>query len=148
METEDKAKFHIVLVKGWVERGGKFLLAKRGLTELQKPGTWSLPGGKVESVAEEPDILQKTLKKEILEEVGVEIEDYAELIFNNSFVRVDGAHVVSMTFLCRYKSGEAMPLDETAEVRWMTLEELKNFADVESFLKIEIDRLSQRLKSL
>jgi len=148
MKTEEDAKFHIVLVKGWIQRGGKFLLARRGHTELQKPGVWSLPGGKIESWTEEPDILQKTLKREIKEEVGVDIEDYVELIYNNSFFRVDGAHVVSLIFLCRHKSGEAEPLDETSEIKWLTLDELKNFNEAENFLKDEIDRLDQRMRSL
>jgi 8-oxo-dGTP diphosphatase len=146
METRDRAKFHIVLVKGWIERGGKFLLARRGLNELQRPGSWSLPGGKVEGDSEESDVLQKTLKKEIMEEVGVEIEDSVELLYNNSFVRVDGAHVINLTFLCRHKSGEARPLEDTAEVRWFSLEELEDFSEVEDFFKVEIKKLSEHLK--
>lgn len=48
METKDHAKFYIVLVKGWIEYHGKFLLAQRGMNEVHKPGAWSVPGGKVE----------------------------------------------------------------------------------------------------
>jgi ADP-ribose pyrophosphatase YjhB (NUDIX family) len=147
MQTKDNAHFHIVLVKGWIEKDGKFLLAKRSLKELHKPGVWSLPGGKVESEKEEPNILQKTLKKEIKEEVGVEIEDATSLMYDNSFIRVDDAHVVSLTFLCHCKSGEAKPLEDTAEIKWLTLEELKRFNESEDFLREEIKELVNYMKN-
>lgn len=34
MQTKDNAHFHIVLVKAWVEKDGKFLMAQRGSQEL------------------------------------------------------------------------------------------------------------------
>jgi ADP-ribose pyrophosphatase YjhB (NUDIX family) len=141
MKTKDNAQFHIVAVKAWIEKDGKFLLAKRGPNELHKPNTWSLPGGKVEDGKEESYILQKTLVKEIKEEVGIDVTDDIELVYNNSFVRVDGAHVVMLTFLCHYKSGEAKPIEDTSKIKWFSIEELKNFKEAEDFLKIEIKEL-------
>lgn len=146
MQTKDNAPFHIVLAKGWVEKDGKFLMAKRGEEELHKPGTWSLPGGKVERDVGEENILQKTLKKEIEEEVGVEITDEIELIYNNTFERIDGAHVVNLTFLCHHKSGEAKPLEDTAQVKWFSIEELRNFEDLEPFFKREVEKLIKYLE--
>ena len=49
MQTQDNAQFHIVLVKGWVEKDGKFLMARRSRKEIQAPGQWSIPGGKMEN---------------------------------------------------------------------------------------------------
>jgi ADP-ribose pyrophosphatase YjhB (NUDIX family) len=146
MQTKDNAQFHIVLVKGWVEKDGKFLLAQRGTTELHKPRTWSLPGGKIEGEVEEDDVLEKTLKKEIKEEVNIEITDNIKLIYNNSFKRVDGAHVVSLTFLCYYKSGEAKPMEDTMKIKWFSIEELRSFNEIEDFLRIEIEKLIKYLK--
>lgn len=140
MQTKDNAHFHIVLVKAWVEKDGKFLMAQRGSVELHKPGVWSLPGGKVDDEVKR-DILQATLKKEVLEEVGVKITNQIELIYNNSFIRSDGSHVVNLTFLCHWESGEAQPLEDTAKVQWFTIEELKNFPNAEDFLQIEINEL-------
>lgn len=145
METKDNAKFYIVLVKGWIEYRGKFLLAQRGMNEVHKPGAWSVPGGKVED-AETTYVVEKTLKKEIKEEVGLDITDDIELIYNNTFQRVDGAHVVNLTFLCHALSDAAQSLEDTTQVQWMTPEELKNFPDAEDFLRIEIDALSAFLQ--
>lgn len=145
MQTKDSAKFHIVAAKGWIEKDGKFLLAKRGPNEVHDPNVWSLPGGKVEESGEDRDTIEKTLKREIMEEVGLEIQDDIEFVYDNCFIRSDGAHVVMMTFLCGYKSGEARPLEDTSEVRWLTLDELKSFKEAKEFLKIEIERLENHL---
>ena len=85
MKTKDNAKFHIVAVKAWVKKGDRYLLARRSMEELHMPGAWSLPGGKVENDEDTIDILQKTLKREIFEEVGLEITNEIELLFNNIF---------------------------------------------------------------
>lgn len=140
METKDHAKFYIVLVKGWIEYRGKFLLAQRGMNEVHKPGAWSVPGGKVED-EKTAHVVENTLKKEIKEEVGLDITDDIELIYNNTFQRVDGAHVVNLTFLCHALSDAAQSLEDTAQVQWLTPEELKNFPNAEDFLRIEIEEL-------
>jgi 8-oxo-dGTP diphosphatase len=145
--TQDNALFHIVQVQGWIRKGEKFLMAQRSLQELQAPGAWSIPGGKVEGEAGvEEFILQRTLKREILEEVGLVVGDRIELVYNDSFTRVDGSHVVALTFLCDWVSGEAMPLEDTEKVKWFTLEELKNFPDAENFLKRMIEALVEYIE--
>ena len=141
MQTRDGAHFHIVLVKGWIQRGDHFLLAQRSSKELHTPGVWSLPGGKIDAVTDEvSDIMEETLKAEIREEVGLEVEPRA-LIYTNAFTRVDDATVVNATFLCRYTSGEARPLEDTEAVRWYTLQELMALPDVVDFLRREIEAL-------
>jgi 8-oxo-dGTP diphosphatase len=146
MKTEDNAHFHIVLVKAWIENNGRFLLAQRAPSELHVPGAWSLPGGKIVDRLE-PQILENTLKEEVREEVGIEIDDRMELIYNNSFRRVDGAHVVGLTFLCKLQSGDARALEDTVAVQWLTVEELKKFKDTQDFLKNEIKELVRYLET-
>lgn len=143
MKTKDNAQFHIVAVKAWVKKGDKYLLARRGMSEVHMPGVWSIPGGKVDDDGETVNILQETLKREVLEEVGVEITDEIDLVYNNTFNRSDGASVVGLTFLCHWKSGEAEPLEDTSEVKWFTLEELLEMEDVEEFLRREIQALNE-----
>lgn len=142
MQTQDNAQFHIVLVKGWVEKDGKYLMAKRSQKEIQAPGTWSIPGGKMEA-KDGPHVVEEHLKEEVKEEVGIEIKDEVELIYTNAFTRVDGAHVVGLTFLCHWKSGEAQPLDDTDEVKWFSLEELKNSDHQEKWMQKEIEALTK-----
>src|SRR3989344_5622815 len=136
---------HKVIVKAWVEKDGKYLLAQRGNTEKHHAGVWSLPGGNVENEVSE-SILEATLQKELSEEVGIEVEDKMDLIYNNGFVKdSDGSHVINLTFLCHWKSGEAKPLEDTAKIEWYFLEELKSLKDPPDFLIKEIDYLTKFL---
>lgn len=140
------SRLHKVIVKAWVEKDGKYLLAQRGATEKHHAGIWSLPGGNVEHKVEE-SILEETLKKEVKEEVGVEVKDKMELVYNNAFIKTsDGSHVINLTFLCHWKSGEAKPLEDTTRIRWFTLEELQNFENPPDFLEREIKHLASHLK--
>jgi 8-oxo-dGTP diphosphatase len=139
-EEEKNIPTHVVAVFAFVEKNGKILLAKRSKDDPQVGGQWSFPGGKVE-LDEGENILLKTLKKEIREEVGIVIEDDIRLISDDGFYRVSGHHVVGLTFLCRWKSGVAKPLEDHDEVRWFSCRELKEYADFPDYLRKRIDKL-------
>ncbi|MGB2580102.1 MAG: NUDIX domain-containing protein [Minisyncoccia bacterium] len=121
-------KFYSVIVNGViVNNEGKVLIAQRSPEEGHEGGKWSISGGKIESTGEEHGILLKNIKKEILEEVGVEIFDDVVMVHNNTFTRSNGDDVLALVFLCKYKSGEARPLEDTVDVRWIGKNEIDNF---------------------
>lgn len=137
---------HKVIVKAWVEKHGKYLLAQRGDTEKHHAGVWSLPGGNVDNEVGD-SIIERTLKRELDEEVGIEIQDGISLVYTNGFIKdSDGSHVINLTFLCRWKSGEAKPLEDTAKVAWYSLKELKALPNPPDFLAKEIAYLSNFLE--
>jgi ADP-ribose pyrophosphatase YjhB (NUDIX family) len=120
-------KTHLILVNAVVEKNGKILVSQRSFEETHQPGSWTIPGGKVEKTAGNVwNVIEKTLKAEVMEETGVEIADNARLITNNTFIRSTGQHVVALIFLCHWKSREARPLEDTIDVKWINEEELKN----------------------
>ena len=137
MSIEKSPPKHIIFVGAFILRDGKLLLGKRAKTEHHLPGYWAIPGGKVEISSDEWNILQQTAKTEALEETGVEIYDEMILFSNNSFTRTDGQPVVAINFLCTYKSGDAKPLEDTEEVRWVEKEELDDLK-IESATKKQI----------
>jgi 8-oxo-dGTP pyrophosphatase MutT (NUDIX family) len=119
---------HIVVVTGVIEKNGKFLIAQRSFDESHMPGWWSIPGGKVERTnSEVRGILEATLKRELMEEVGVEIEDSPKLISDSTFLRSTGDHVIWLVFHCFWKSGEAKALDECIDVAWVGSRELQGY---------------------
>jgi mutator protein MutT len=121
-------KFYSVIVNAVIVNDeSQVLIAQRSLEEGHEGGKWSIPGGKIESTGEEHDVLLKNIKKEIIEEVGVEIFDDIILVHDNSFIRSNGDDVLALVFLCRHKSGEARPLEDTINVKWVGKEELDNF---------------------
>jgi ADP-ribose pyrophosphatase YjhB (NUDIX family) len=121
-------KFYSVIVNSViVNNEGKALIAQRSTEEGHEGGKWSIPGGKIESTGEEHDVLLKNIKKEILEEVGVEIFDNIILAHDNTFTRSNGDDVLALVFVCKYKSGEAKPLEDTVDVKWIEKDEIDNF---------------------
>ena len=115
----------IVHVEGAVEKDGRYLMIVRGADVAHAPGALSFPGGKMEAGDGPDDALESTLRREIREEVGVEIEDEVRYVYSRRFDTDDGKQVVGVTFLCRYRSGT--PSADPAEVeavRWMTPEQI------------------------
>ena len=119
-------KTHLILVNAVVEKDSKILVSQRSFEETHQPGSWTIPGGKVERTEGNVwNVIEKTLKAEVTEETGVEIEDNAQLLTNNTFIRSTGQHVVALIFLCHWKSGKGKPLEDTIDAKWITEEELK-----------------------
>lgn len=110
---------YIVNVEGAIAKDGKYLLVVRG--EAYAPGGLSLPGGRVEGAAACDHILEETLRREIEEEVGLEVGSEMVYVRSSAFVAA-GCPVVDVVFLCRHKAGTAVVADpdEVAEVHWMT----------------------------
>ena len=124
----EKNKLYSVLVNAVVEKDGKILISQRGLDEDHEPGKWTVPGGTLEQTERSFNVFEKTAKREVLEETGIEVEDKMHLLINNTFKHdKDGLLVVAIIFLCRYKSGETKPLEDTIDVRWITKEEIDNY---------------------
>lgn len=81
-------KTHLVLVNAVVEKDGKILVSKRSFEETHQPGSWTVPGRKVEKTSGDVwNIIEKILKAEVMEETGVEITENAQLLTKNTFIR-------------------------------------------------------------
>ena len=117
---------YIVNVEAAIVRDDRYLLITRGANESHAPGMLSLPGGKVEQAGAAVGILEATLRREIDEEVGVEIEDAPTYVDSTAFVADDGEPVINIVFLCRYRAGDPRPVasEEVAQVTWMTAAEV------------------------
>lgn len=120
-----KNEIHIVLVNAVIIKDSRVLVAQRDFEESHMPGKWTIPGGKVpQAKGQAWNIIEKTLKEEVKEEVGIEIEDEIKLVSNSTFIRSTGHHVISLVFLCKYKSGKPKPLEDTIAVKWIGQNEL------------------------
>lgn len=132
----------IVNVEGAVYREDKWLVIKRSLQEEHAGGLLSLVGGKVEKEGNSADLLERTLKRELYEEVGVEVKADIKYVQNTSFVAENGVEVIDIVYLCELASGEAYAKspDEVEEVYWMTTEEIVNHIDAPIWLKESIQK--------
>jgi len=123
MAYSKEDKLHIITSVAVIRRDdGRILLLKRRDDETVYPGAYTFPGGK----AEGNDTLTETLKKEVKEECGLDLEDGVILIKEKAIGRPDGQTSKSLSFLCRVKDPEPIVLDphDFTGYTWATLDEL------------------------
>lgn len=118
--------YFIVNVEVAIKREGRYLLIRRSLKEDHSAGTLSLPGGKLDQVAMSPMALENAIKREIAEEVGLELGSL-KYVESKSFVMDAGEWCLSIGFYCDNASGTAQPLsrDEVDDVLWLLPSELE-----------------------
>lgn len=162
--TELDPRLHFVVATCIVARKDgditRFLIAKRAPHEKAFPNKWTVPGGKFvrteyENLPKRPyidgqqessapqwyNLAEWLLKKEVLEEVRVEIEKpkyFTDLVF----IRPDGYPVVTLSYWAWYKSGEAKPGKDLTEIAWVTAGEAKNYDLIEGIVE-EIGEVSR-----
>ena len=101
---------HYTVTAAVLRRGGQVLLARRPAGGLLG-GLWEFPGGKTLPGESLPDCL----RREIREELGVEIEIDAEFgIYQHAYTHFK---VTLHAFLCRLSGGEPQAL-HASELRW------------------------------
>ncbi len=100
----------------------EILLMKRGRACRSKIGWWSIPGGSVDFFEK----IEEALKRELREEIGVDIEIIKQLTLTEYFNKEEQQHWVSPQYLCKIIKGtiENKEPDKCEEIRWFSLERL------------------------
>lgn len=132
----------IVSVEGAIYKGDEWLIIRRSEQEEHAAGLLSLVGGKVEKEGFVLDVLEKTLVREIDEEVGIKIKENMQYIYSVSFETDQGEKVVNIIFLCEYESGRARAksIDEVDEVHWLTTDDILSLKEAPDYVKESIRR--------
>ena len=112
----------IIGVGAVIIREDRVLLVRRATEPLK--GEWSVPGG----VLELGEKLRDGIRREVLEETGLEVEPGDVLdVFDSIFRDEQGRtqyHYVLIDYLCRLLLGEAKAGSDVSEVRWVQEVEL------------------------
>ncbi len=117
---EEKLFYFVANVVVFRESDGRCLILKRSENEKVHPGKFATPGGKLEwkdlplnnptrmngEVIDFENAVEDLLKREVMEEAGIEIESNIKYINSVAFIRPDGIPVVLVKFAAKYKSGE------------------------------------------
>lgn len=116
----------IVNIEGGIWRDGRYLTIIRGEEEDHAAGLLAFVGGKVEGVAAlDDDVFENTLKREIREEVGLEV-DQVTYVQSRMFTADNGDPVINVVFLCRWAGGSLHISDpgEVADAQWLRPQEI------------------------
>ena len=147
-------ELHRVTSTAIIIKDGKYLIVQRSPNKKVFPEKWTVPGGGLEvtDYIDTPKTtadawyytVENSLKREIMEEVGLEVDNLRYLLSLN-FIRPDDVPVVALSYYCDYKSGEIKLNDENIDYKWVTAEDTKNY-DLISGISEEIEMVDKILK--
>jgi len=142
----------VAVVECAIEFDGKILLIRRP-NGVHAGGLLSFPGGKVECFdgGKNTDILINTVKREILEEVGLDLIDPIHFVTSSYFKESDTVDVLDMIFYCNIENSRAEVIPsyrEVPEYFWLTIEEALTHNKTEDWLKHYISCVDKKRKLL
>lgn len=128
---------HEVVITAIIVKDNKYLIIRRSPNKKRFPGMWTVPGGKLDTgdYVNYPkdtenywyNVLERTLKREVSEEVGIEIKN-VEYVTSLATVHADGNPSLVISCIADYDSGEVkLQEDEAEDYAWVTVEEAKNY---------------------
>lgn len=139
---QDKLFYFVANAVVYRETDGRCLILKRSEREKVHPGKYAVPGGKLEwkdlplekptrmngDVIDFENAVEDLLRREVLEEAGIEIQRELAYINNVAFVRPDGIPVVLIKFAAKYKFGD-VKLEEGSftDFKWVNELEVDDY---------------------
>lgn len=135
----------LFLQKAFIINDGKVLIAKRK-EEKMFSGMWDIPGGKLE----DNESLYNGIKREVLEETGLEITEILCTLSSMLFVATigDKPTIFRNLYLCK-ASGEVTLSSEHSEYLWVDPIDLKDYEfPGHEDLKYVIDNLPEIIEKL
>jgi len=115
---------------------GKYLLIRRSAEKYPEVGArWDIVGGRIDPGT----TLGENLKREIKEEVGLELEDEPRLVAAQDILRIPGRHVVRLTYIGKIQGEPILDGDHT-EFGWFTIDEIKKLDNLDIYFKELLDK--------
>lgn len=145
------SRLHIVNIEATIRRDDRYLVVIRGDGEEHAAGTLSLVGGTIEPADEQHnngiDVLETTLKREIREEVNVEVENL-RYVYSVYFETDHGEPVIDIVYVCDWVSGEPhiTDPDEVGEILWLTAEEIYAHQKCPPWTRRSLERIEKFLR--
>ncbi len=124
-----------IAVKAFIVKNEKLLVIKRVSDEVQSPGVWEFPGGRLDEGENPFD----GLKREVKEEVGIDIEIKRPLNVQH-FSREDGEIITMIIFECSADSKSVILSNEHSKFEWIDLNKAKE--KLAPFFHQEVDMYS------
>lgn len=128
---------HEVVATAIIVKNSKYLITRRSPQKKRFPGMWTVPGGhlEIDDYIHMPkdengywrNILEHALKREVKEEVGLEIKN-VEYITSMALIHKDGSPSIVISCLAEYVSGEVvLQAEEADKFKWVSIDEAKRY---------------------
>jgi 8-oxo-dGTP pyrophosphatase MutT (NUDIX family) len=139
---KEKLFYVVANVVIYRESDSRCLILKRSERETAHPEKYAVPGGKLEwrdmdikkptringDILDYENTIEDLLKREVMEEAGIEINSGLIYINNLAFIRPDETPVVLIKFAAKYKSGDVKVEEGSfTDFAWVNAEEVKNY---------------------
>ena len=120
---------------------GKYLLVRRSLTKYPEVGQhqWDIVGGRIDPGSP----LLDNLKREIKEEVGLDLANEPRLVAAQDILRIPGRHVVRLTYVGDIEGEPKLDPNEHSDFGWFTLEEIRNLEGLDLYFKEVLNSKSE-----
>lgn len=97
----------------------KFLVLKRSAHEFVRPDTWDIPGG----ILKFPELHQAGLKREVLEETGLEIKNMKNLTVFTSYETEKNIYNIILGSVADATQDDVQTSHEHQKYEWITAEQ-------------------------
>lgn len=112
---------------GVIEKDDCILLGKKPDGVGPYPDTWHIPGGGVDL---EKETTEEALRREVLEEAGIEIDNIESVGFDEDYENNkhgEKTHYVFLDFKAVCSSRDIKAGDDMRSLQWVKKNELKNY---------------------
>ncbi len=135
----NKQDLYEIAITAVIVRSGKYLITRRSAQKKRWPGMWTVPGGKLdlsdyESLPKDTvnawyNILERTVRREVKEEVGLEIKNIKYLTSIVAEYGPNSPHSVIISLIADFDSGEVvLQKEEADQYAWVTLKKAKEYS--------------------
>lgn len=119
-------------------KDGKYLVLLRSAKKYPEMGAkWGIPGGRINPGSS----LIENLKREVMEETGLEIVGEPKLITAQDILKIAGRHIVRLTYV-GLADGDVKLSDEHIEYQWLSLEEIAKIEPLDRYFQEVLTRFN------
>lgn len=151
---------HEVAITAIICRDDKYLILRRSKNKKRFPGMWTVPGGRLETKdysalpkdteAYWYNVLERTLAREVKEEVGLEVGN-VQYLTSLARVHEDGSPSIVLSCTADYVSGKVvMDKEESDQFAWVTISEARQYELIDGIFQefVQVERRKQGKNAL